>query len=540
MMKCDPTVLWTLVEQSEEPGDEARGLLQHVERCQQCQATLRSIGGNESWWSDVQTWLADQNHRPAAAAEAGGISESTAMDLAVLQPPTHPEMLGRLGRYEIEGVVGRGGMGVVFRGFDSDLQRCVAIKILSPIYGHDAAARQRFAREAQAAASVVHEHVIPIFNVEAEHDPPFLVMPYIAGATLEQFVRRHGCPDAITVLRIARQIASGLHAAHQQDLIHRDIKPGNILVTENVHRVWITDFGLARAVDNATLTHTGLIAGTPQFMSPEQSRGQRLDARSDLFSFGALLYFLSTGRPPFEADGTLAVLHQVATTDPPSLAQARPDLPPAFVSLVNDLLRKRASRRPADAGVVSERISEAMAEFNSGATVQSTRRRQRTRRNIDMAAAAVVLISTAAAAYHWFPVADPQPVMPLSATSRADAAAPLPVVDRTLTEMVQKIDWELTQPDTDAAIERLGRQITSLERHSEFAPTVHADLLHEIVATDHLEIAALADAIERVAEGNTRLTWETISTGPAQPLSGEVLQLKQHLETLRTSFGAAP
>lgn len=534
-MRCDPTVLWTLVEQSHDPGDEASGLLDHVERCPDCQATLRSIGGNESWWSNVQKWLGSAKDGSGIAAETNGLTESTALDVAILQPPKHPEMLGRLGRYDIEGVIGRGGMGVVFRGFDSDLQRCVAIKILSPRHGYDATARQRFAREAQAAASVVHENVIPIFNVEAEHDPPFFVMPFIAGATLEQFVKRHGCPDAITVLRIARQIVNGLHAAHQQDLIHRDIKPGNILVTENVHRVWITDFGLARAVDNATVTHSGLIAGTPQFMSPEQSRGQRLDARSDLFSFGALLYFLSTGRPPFEGDSTLAVLHQVAATDPPSLAELRPDLPPAFVSLIDNLLCKQPSRRPSDAGAVAKRLSRAIAEVTSGMSMRSIRRRQRNQRYIGAVAAAVMLLGTVAGGYRWFPhvsreIAAPAPAVP------GMPEAPVPG----LAEMVQKIEVALTRPEADAAIYRFRREVARLEQQSPTASGTHLDPLHRATGPSQAEVTAVAGALEHLEGPEAGLPWDIITTDPTQRLADEILQLSQQSERLHFSPGEVP
>lgn len=539
-MRCDPTLLWTLVEQSSEPGDESLGLLEHVERCPSCQATLRSLGGNESWWSDVQKWLSENPPDAIRQPHSGGLSESTALDLSVLEPAKHPEMLGRLGRYDIVGVIGRGGMGVVFRGFDSDLQRCVAIKILSPHYGHDATARERFAREAQAAASVVHENVIPIFNVEAEHNPPFLVMPYIAGATLERFVQRYGRPDAITVLRIASQIASGLDAAHRLDLIHRDIKPGNILVTENVHRVWITDFGLARAVDNATLTHTGLIAGTPQFMSPEQSRGQRLDARSDLFSFGALLYFLSTGEPPFQGENTLAVLHQVAVVEPPSLAALRPDLPPSFLSLVTDLMHKQPARRPRNAGEVSKRITRAIAEMNSGTSAERLRRT----RVVLAAAVSILLVCVLTAGLASFLRSrQEQAVSVIRSSPRPAPKAPTQppsAPDPQIVQLVEMVDHELSQAATARTLERLEQTLVRLEQQPAVPGDFRLDWVHQAAQAGGRETAAAEQAVERLEYPEAQFSWKSIATDPAQSSAPQLRELSQGIEQLRQTSRAFP
>jgi eukaryotic-like serine/threonine-protein kinase len=190
-------------------------------------------------------------------------------------------MLGRLGGYEIVGIIGAGGMGVVLKGFDSPLNRYVAIKVLAPHLATSGAARRRFAREAQAAAAVVHPHVISIHAVSADGELPFLVMPYVRGMSLQKRIDRHGPLGVAELLRVAAQTAAGLAAAHAQGLVHRDIKPANILLEEGVERVAITDFGLARAIDDATTTRSGVIAGTPQYMSPEQARGELIDHRSD-------------------------------------------------------------------------------------------------------------------------------------------------------------------------------------------------------------------------------------------------------------------
>ncbi|MEZ6113066.1 MAG: serine/threonine-protein kinase [Pirellulaceae bacterium] len=168
-----------------------------------------------------------------------------------------------------------------------------------------------FSREAQAAAAVVHPHVVAIHAVSAEARPPFLVMPYLRGMSLQRRIDEHGPLSVAEVLRIGAQTASGLAAAHAQGLVHRDIKPANILLEEGVERVAITDFGLARAIDDATTTRSGVIAGTPQYMSPEQARGEAIDHRSDLFSLGSVMYAMCTGRSPFRAETTFGILRRI-------------------------------------------------------------------------------------------------------------------------------------------------------------------------------------------------------------------------------------
>ncbi len=285
----------------------------------------------------------------------------------LLSPASHPELLGRLGRYDVERLIGSGGMGVVFKAHDSELNRPVAIKILAPYLSSSGPARKRFAREARAAAAVVHEHVVPIYNVETEREIPFLVMHYIAGESLQSRIDREGALELCEILRIGMQVASGLSAAHQQGLVHRDIKPSNILMEQGVERALITDFGLARAADDASLTRTGFHPGTPQYMSPEQAAGEQVDARSDLFSLGSVLYTMCTGRPPFRAETSLGVLRRITDVDPRPIREINPNIPEWLCSLIARLMSKSPENRFENALEVADLLGQCLAHVQQPA-----------------------------------------------------------------------------------------------------------------------------------------------------------------------------
>lgn len=254
-------------------------------------------------------------------------------------------MLGRLGRYEIERTIGWGGMGVVFKAFDSELNRPVAIKVLAPHLAGNGAARQRFAREAKAAAAISHEHVVSIHNVETDADVPFLVMQFFAGQSLQHRIDREGALRVVEILRIAYQTAAALNAAHQQGLIHRDVKPSNIMLECGLDRALLTDFGLARASDDATLANTGHIAGTPHFMSPEQAAGESAAEATDLFSLGSVIYAMCTGRPPFRAETSYGVLRRITDAKPREIRELNPEIPGWLAAIVNKLHAKNPHDR---------------------------------------------------------------------------------------------------------------------------------------------------------------------------------------------------
>lgn len=317
----------------------------HVESCDVCLDRLHHISGAHDFESEAAELLSSY---PIEADEISSSESARATgteSLEGLDPPNHPEMLGRIGRYDVERRIGAGGMGVVLKGFDTELNRPVAIKILARHLAHSGAARQRFAREAKAAAAVVHEHVVAIHNVETDGAFPFIVMQYVAGESLQAQVDRDGPLDTRQILRIGIQAAAGLAAAHEQGVVHRDVKPANILMASGVERILLTDFGLARTVDDASLTHTGVITGTPQYMSPEQASGEASDHRTDLFSLGSVLYFTATGHPPFRAERAMGVLHRICSHPHRPVWQVNSDVSDELSDVIDDLLCKKPSRR---------------------------------------------------------------------------------------------------------------------------------------------------------------------------------------------------
>lgn len=285
---------------------------------------------------------------PTAVVDSADGLRTTAPQLpslGFLTPSSRPDSLGRLGHYEILEVVGSGGMGVVLKALDTQLQRIVAIKAMAPALAAAASGRQRFVREAQAAAAVNHDNIIDIYAVD-EHDPiPYLVMEYVGGISLEDKLKQRSPLELKEILRIGLQTADGLAAAHRQGLVHRDVKPANILLENGVGRVKITDFGLARAADDISVTQTGVIAGTPGYMSPEQARGDAIDHRSDLFSLGSVLYTMCAGRTPFRGSTSLGVLKRVCDEVPHPIRDLNPDIPEWLCAIVERLHAKLPEER---------------------------------------------------------------------------------------------------------------------------------------------------------------------------------------------------
>lgn len=267
-------------------------------------------------------------------------------NLDFLEPTTTPGRIGKIGPFEVIDEVGRGGMGVVLRAVDASLKREVAVKVLDPGLSKQTVARERFCREAQAAAKVSHENIVAVYQVGGEAaGVPYIVMQLVRGQTLEARLKDAGKLSVQETVRIGMQAAAGLAAAHGHSLIHRDIKPANILIEDGSNKVKLTDFGLARAEEDAKLTRTGFVAGTPLYMAPEQARGEGVDARSDLFSLGSVLYESLTGRPAFDAKTPLMVLRRLTDEHQEPLHKVLPSVPDWLEDIIDKLLEKDPSKR---------------------------------------------------------------------------------------------------------------------------------------------------------------------------------------------------
>ncbi len=348
-------------------ADEEAALYDHLEHCESCCARMEQLAGGEQWQQEAASLLAT-DELDAAVPEPMVWSE---VDFSVehLDPSEDVNVLGQLGGYDVLAIIGRGGMGVVLKAFDRELKRYVAIKALSPHLAHSSVARKRFAREAQAAAAVVNPHVIAIHHVQPTGRLPFLIMPLLTGESLAQRLKSRAPLELTEVLRIGMQAAVGLAAAHDQGLVHRDVKPANIFLEKGVERVVITDFGLARAADDVSMTRLGVVAGTPEYMSPEQARGEALDGRSDLFSLGCVLYEMATGVSPFRSDSTIATLRRIVDDRPAAIASLAPELPPWFSYIVERLLSKDPTHRFASASEVSQLLEACLSHLQQPTSV---------------------------------------------------------------------------------------------------------------------------------------------------------------------------
>ena len=292
-------------------------------------------------------------------------SDKGSSEHGFLSPPEHPDELGRLGDYRVLKLLGQGGMGAVYLAEDPQLERLVALKVMRPELAAKLDFRQRFLREAKATAKLKDDHIVAIYHVGEHKGLPFLAMEYLQGESLEQWLSRGKNLTVAQLLRVARDITRGLAAAHAKGLIHRDIKPANLWLEAPRGRVKILDFGLARGdKDDMQLTQKGTILGTPAYMSPEQSRGEPADGRSDLFSLGCILYRLCTGRLPFSEPTLMSTLAALATKDPVPVAEVNPQIPSELAELAMRLLAKPREDRPASAQAVLQEL-QAIVQRNA-------------------------------------------------------------------------------------------------------------------------------------------------------------------------------
>lgn len=369
---ADDVLLEVIVEVRDDAASKA--IESHLEQCERCQLRLEELSGTSAVSSSLlQSTIAmknsDEFNRFISRIEgqgklslAGALTEEVGQPAPapipiptedysdLLDPPSRPELIGMLGDYEIEEKVAAGGMGVVFKARDPALNRTVAIKVLQLSKSGMNDARERFVREAQAAAGIDHENILPIYHVDHGAKSPFLVMPFIHGKTLDETIRSSDSPLPVEkIIAITRQIAGGLAAAHDRGLIHRDIKPANLLIEDDTERIWIADFGLARAIWDPSLTTSGSLTGTPLFMSPEQAGDAPIDARSDLFSLGSVLYYMATARLPFTGARSMSILRKVCDEEPTPVPEINPAIPTWLGNLIQRLMQKDPADRPQSA-----------------------------------------------------------------------------------------------------------------------------------------------------------------------------------------------
>lgn len=373
---------------------EHQAFLEHLDTCSDCRQTMEKLAGDAQEWDTVTLALQSNSHQPFARGEDCGrlpssdttpASASMSQNPSKLQEPnvtcwelawvstwlgptSDPKAMGKIGMFDALEVIGTGGTGVVFLAREASLGREVAIKVLAPHMARIEVARQRFEREARATAGLVHENIIPIYQISEWRGLPYLVMQHFPESSLQTLLKQHGKISLDRALLLTLQIAQGLEQAHAKEIIHRDIKPANILLANQAQRAILTDFGLAQAKDDLALTCSGILAGTPHFMSPEQARGEVVDARSDLYSLGCVLFAMVAGHAPLHNESESGAIHRLASGNLPSLREAESSSPDWLVAFVDSLLEPNKENRPAKVETVVAWLSQSIAHLKDPTT----------------------------------------------------------------------------------------------------------------------------------------------------------------------------
>lgn len=358
----------------------------HLESCSWCQGTLRTLSPTDTLVESLrggstaiehtanrlpESLLSRLQQIPQSETVLGYLNkkfDSQSHPLpddckSIILPVSHSSRNGRLGHYRLFDLLARGGMGEVFKAQDTQLHRQVALKVMLPMIAADPSAKDRFLREAQAAAGLTSDHIVKVYQVGEDAGLPFIATELLHGESLEAAIRAGRKFTVSEVVRIGREILQGLSVAHASGIVHRDIKPANLWLESTAassFRVKILDFGLARAdLDESQLTHASAIIGTPAFMPPEQARGSKaIDFRSDLFSVGCVLYLLCTDQLPFQGETTIDTLMAIALSTPKSPDLIRSDVSSELGKLVMELLEKDQKNRPESADSVINRLAD--------------------------------------------------------------------------------------------------------------------------------------------------------------------------------------
>lgn len=379
-------------------------LVAHLDRCSACRRRLESLTqGSDiegTSWSELA--IAPPNSANLLATIDALSSRKTAAGLA--RSKRHSDLEPWIAASSTDGVptldnfillecVGRGGMGIVFRALEPVRNRIVALKAMLPELARDDRSRARFLREARAIAAVRHPNVVALHSVSEIDGLPYLTMEFIEGASLEELMigGQRMPPDEI--IRIGAAVAAGLAACHERGVVHRDIKPSNVLLNSADGSIKITDFGLAAVASTPTLTQSGYLSGTPDYVAPERlTIGSETDERSDLFSLGCLLYTMAAGEAPFGGETPLITLHRIATENPTSLRQRNPQAPSELVKTIAALMAKSPQHRPSSANEARQML---LGESTARARQASAVSRWVTRGAVLVAAAVLIAFSIA-------------------------------------------------------------------------------------------------------------------------------------------------
>ncbi|MEP3480358.1 MAG: serine/threonine-protein kinase [Fuerstiella sp.] len=367
---CDKLILQRLLSE-QLAGEEEAIALAHIEQCNNCRNFMAQLSGSGDLELEIEQHLADHGVDDTGletVIDSNLIEAEIDHIQAMLGPTDDPHMMGRLGSYEIMALIGRGSTGIVFKALDRGLNRFVAIKMLMPCFAGNASARERFAREGRSIASVRDQHVVQVFAVSEHKGIPFIVMEYLPAGSLAQRITKEGPLQTIEVARIGMQIATALAAAHKQGIVHRDVKPANVLLANGTNRALVTDFGLARLLDEASMTHSGAISGTPQFMSPEQAQGAMIDHRSDLFSLGSVLYSACTAQSAFRSETVFGVIKKVCESEPRPIPEINQQIAPWMCDLIEKLHQKNPQNRFQSAAEVAEHLAAEVAYAQAPST----------------------------------------------------------------------------------------------------------------------------------------------------------------------------
>jgi serine/threonine-protein kinase len=347
------------------PGEELMANLYNLaldfERKRQfnkAQAVYEHMAGHEPGYKDLQARLTRARSLSDAVVLGGtGPGGTLVLDGGAVEKPM-------LGRYQVEKELGKGAMGVVYQGRDPKIGRVVAIKTMAlsqEFQGEELEdARERFFREAETAGRLQHQNIVTIFDAGEEHDLAYIAMEFLRGRDLVEHCRDGKLLPLPRVLSIVARVAEALAYAHRQHVVHRDIKPANIMYEDSSDTVKVTDFGIARITDSSK-TKTGLVLGTPSYMSPEQIAGKKVDGRTDLYSLGVMLFQMLTGVLPFRGESMAELMYKIANAEAPELLLLRKDLPPPLAAVVARALAKKPEQRYQDGDAFAAELRAILA-----------------------------------------------------------------------------------------------------------------------------------------------------------------------------------